>query len=102
MLQYTTVIRKKQSDIHVHVSVLYRQLHWQAYMLLCIETVTQSNTSSTTMKTSHYNSQQNKLHPATTPSTIYVYRFWWAYLQLQLSCNTEFHSYLHKKLFIPI
>jgi len=40
--------------------------------------------------------------PATTPSTIYVYRFWSARLQLQLSCNMKFHSYLYQKLFVPI
>ena len=34
-------------------------------------------------------------NPATSPCTIYVYWFWSACFQLQLSCNMEFHPYLH-------
>ena len=34
-------------------------------------------------------------NPAISPCTIYVYWFWLACFQLQLSCNMEFHPYLH-------
>ena len=33
--------------------------------------------------------------PTASPCTIYVYWFWSACVQLQLSCNMELHSYLH-------